>query len=459
MVNKAMKTIMVSISRGSLIRNFFHTGIIGNLLLSGVRVVVLTPNYKEKWLFEEYKHKNLFIDSLPEPTVRFARLIRELYKGLVFNRTVFIRYRYRMAGKPPKKIFFIPRLLFLAPLRFIPGLKNIFRYVESLINSQHEYDELLKKYKPDLVFSTALGSCDADSGLLKCAKRLYIKTVCMPKSWDNLSKGLFGVKTDSIIVWSDFMREQAKKFQGYSDDEISVTGVPQFDFYSKKELLASREVFCEKFGFDPNKKIILYGSTGGECVDEQKYLDIIKIAFDKALLRNAQVLVRPHIGYLDDGLRFIKSESYDNFVVDDSDKQNNIFKDRWDPSFGHVVNLYNSLHHADVVINVASTLTLDSLVCGTEVVNIKFDPKGVNDQNYSVKRLYESDYIDAIVKSECSWVAEDECMFISMIQKILNGEKRNSENVLKAINYFVNDDSGRASENIFKHLLSLIKQE
>ena len=40
-----------------------------------------------------------------------------------------------------------------------------------------------------------------------------------------------------------------------------VTGCPRFDIYQKPERIDSRELFCDKWGLDPNKKIVVFGDS------------------------------------------------------------------------------------------------------------------------------------------------------------------------------------------------------
>ena len=112
-----MKTIFITISRGSLIRNFFQSGVIGKILHKGIRVVVLTPNYNDKELWKEYVHKNLFFEPLVSPKkINFRILIHELQMGAVFNDSIKSLYLYRVDGADiPKRIYYIPRMVVMAP--------------------------------------------------------------------------------------------------------------------------------------------------------------------------------------------------------------------------------------------------------------------------------------------------------------------------------------------------------
>ena len=97
-------------------------------------------------------------------------------------------------------------------------------------------------------------------------------------------------------------------------------------------------------------------------------------------------------------------------------KQNLQLKDRWDLSDDHLKYLYNSIYHADVSINIASTLSLDSLVIGTPTINISFDVNLENDDD-TVLRFYKSNYIGAIAKYGGVWLAKSKEEYFESLKK------------------------------------------
>lgn len=454
-----MKTIFITISRGSLIRNFFHTGVVSRILDKGVKVVALLPEDVDKESLKDYTSKNLIIEPLLSPRgMRFKRFILECFKGAVFNKTVHIRYRYRFAGENPSKLLYLPRMMFMAPLRFIPGFKKFIRWVEFKINSQPEHDYLFEKYKPDLVFATT-AQTSSDVGVLKSAKRFGVPAVQMAKSWDNLSKMLFDVKTDYMIVWNEFMKKQALFLQDYKDSEIIVTGAPQFDYYAQKENLWSREHFCEIFSLDPDKKIILYGSTGGHCAYEADYIQLIKNYIDKGFLTNVQIFIRPHVGYVGDEDKFLKVEKCDDVFVDRSARRNENFKDKWDISRDHLKVLFNSLYYADVCINMASTLTIDATLCDTSVINISFDTDGPVPYSMSPRRFYKTDYISEVTGFGITWLVESEEDFKNALIDILEKGEKKDERKEDFIKYFAYKKDGKAAERIAYSLINIMNKD
>ncbi|MBI4118624.1 MAG: CDP-glycerol glycerophosphotransferase family protein [Parcubacteria group bacterium] len=448
-----MKTIFITVSRGGIIRNLFHTGVIRGLLDKGMRVVLLTPYYKTPELFDAFKHKDLFIEPLFwDQRERLRGFFRELSKGAVFNSSVYARYKYSIGTHRNPNQFLLPfRMAFFAPLRYIPGAKRLIRWIHALVNPLRAHDDLFEKYKPDLVFNTASG---ADCGLLNSARRFGVTTVDMPKSWDNVSQALFPTKADFLLVWNNFTREKALALQGYSPEETIVTGVPQFDFYARKEGLLSREEFCEKHKFDPKKKIILYGSGGAELFDETKHVRLIQEYMKKGFIKEANILVRPHLGYKGDAERFAVLQGEEGLSVDTSDKQNHALRDHFDTSIDHVYNLFNSLYHADVCVNSASTLSLDALACGIPVVNFNFDVDASVEEHGSVKRLFVSDYIRELMETRGTWLAENKEEFLQILKGVL--EEGRERETRRTIDEFIYKRDGKSAERMVQALFQIL---
>lgn len=456
--DNGQKTIFITISRGSLFRNFFQTGVISHLLKCGVRVVILSPFSKFRELFKDYEHPDLIFESL-----LFGRgdafkdsLIREFFKGASFNETVHTRYVYRItnADDPPSKLWYPLRMLFFVPIGFIPGFKYFIRWIDIVFNPQRDNDELFEKYKPDLVFATSLFDI-GDISVLKGAKRYGVPTVAMPKSWDNMSKLLSSVCPDTLLVWSPFVKKQSIRYQNFKPENIVITGAPQFDIYSDRHALLSRDEFCKRNGLDPNKKIILYGSTGSKACRESHYVGLIKKWIKDETLEGSQLFIRPHIGYIGDIKQFEPLECSKEVLVDryDAQHQNTRFKDNWNVDKGHLAHIYNSFAHADVSLNVSSTLTIDSTMCGTPVINLYFDLENVG-PNMSVKRLYRCDYIKAIIDSGGSWVVRSREELLETLQNILSGTEDISQ-MKKLIDYLAYKKDGKSAERIVEHLMQV----
>lgn len=451
-----MKTVFITISRGSLIRNFFHSGVVSRLLAAGMRVVVLTPNYNDPALFSAYAHERLILEPLHEPTrLRFHRLFLELFKGASFNSTIHSLYLYRIVGTTrPNRWYYLPRIFLFAPLSRIPGAKTFIRWLDFKMNPQPEHDYLFQKYKPDLVFATVCHE-PSDVGVLKSARRFGVKSIQMPKSWDNPSKLLFNVKSHLMLVWGDYMKRQVVAYQGYQPQEVAVVGVPQFDLYARQELLLPREEFCRQLGLDPNKRFVLYGSSGVSHEHEAEYIAVLMEAVRSGRLRNLQVLARPHVGYRGDETQFLKlARAYPDVIVDQTNKQDARFKDYWDTSTGHSAHLFNSLHHADACVTIASTLSLDATACGTPVINLRFDAKSITDFAYAIERFYLPDFVRALTGTGATWVVRSAEEYVETLRRIIEEGERTPDSARAfMVREFMSATDGNAAKRIAEILV------
>ena len=195
-------------------------------------------------------------------------------------------------------------------------------------NSQ--YAKYFDKYKPDLVFSTSIIN-HFDTDILKEAKRRNIKTVALPRSWDNLAKVLFRVEPDLFLVQNEVMKRHAEKYQAIPSRKIKVVGFPQFDMYHDKSIILSKEDYYRLKNFDPKLPILFLGSEGiwSKC-DENIFEQIITDR-DKGLISKCNILIRPHFSGATSH-NFQRFADYDNVYIDDKFRKSDFFsKERsWD---------------------------------------------------------------------------------------------------------------------------------
>jgi len=442
--------IFITISRGSLIRNFFHSGVISRLLDAGLRVVVLTPNHKDPSLFSAYAHERLILEPLLSPSQSLIRrILQELMRAVVFNDTVRARFTYRIASETdPSPWLYVPRVYLFPLLRFFPFMRPLLRFLSLILDPQREHDYLFNQYRPDVVFSTTPHD-DADASVLKGAKRFAVRTIGMPKSWDNLSKILFSVKTDQMLVWGGYSKRIARTLQGYSEAEVVITGAPQFDYYANPEHLIPRDIFCFSHNLNPHRPYILYGSSGADMCDESSFVELLREYIDTRGGDAPQVLIRPHIGYKRDADQFARFEGDERFSLDRTERQDARLRDNWDISTYHLSNLFNSLKHAAVCINVASTLTIDSTLCGTPVINLRFDPNAaVDKKRRSVLRLFETGYIKDALSLGATWIVGSKGELYSVLDEIIRGSSSKQEERTKLIEEFAYRNDGRSAERV-----------
>ena len=133
------------------------------------------------------------------------------------------------------------------------------------------------------------------------------------------------------------------------------------------EMTLSRREFCELSGLDPSRPIILYAMATPHLAPAEDGV-VKKLAEDlpaNASGIKSQLIVRVHPA--DDGGR-LRSYEFDNSVkiqIPGKAGGGNIFG--YHPSKEDNREFVNSIRHADVVINLASTITLDASFCNRPI--------------------------------------------------------------------------------------------
>jgi len=207
-------------------------------------------------------------------------------------------------------------------------------------------------------------------------------------SWDNFTNKLIPVRqVDRLIVWNEIMREQAVTLHGYDPSAIRIAGVPQFDPHFRER--TPRAGFFARIGADPSRKLIVLTTTPKTLYTHYQHVTRVLIAaMNDGRLPGTQLLVRVHPR--DDIEAYQEFAGTPRVIVEKPFRSSVRVADGLavDVTADNQKHLGDTLCHADVVINVASTITIEACIFDTPVVNINFD--GPEDSPYvkSARRYY-----------------------------------------------------------------------
>jgi hypothetical protein len=260
------------------------------------------------------------------------------------------------------------------------GIKAIDRLLCRVSDRHPEVDryaELLRRIDPKVIFCSHQRPPIVLPVIL-AARRLGILTATFIFSWDNLtSKGRIAAPFDHYLVWSGHMREELLRYYpDVSGDRIHVVGTPQFDPYADRDLLWTREEFFRRAGADPSRPLICY--SGGDTMtapeDHLHVRALMELIRDGRIAKRPQVLLRP--APVDDGKRYESARRDFPELIYAPTAWLHTTPGEWSrviPLPDDVRFLANLTHHADLNINLASTMTLDFAIHDRPVVNIAFD--------------------------------------------------------------------------------------
>lgn len=313
----------------------------------------------------------------------------------------------------------------------------------------------LKKWDLDLLVN--VNSINWSSRLwMRAAMIANIPQLSNIISWDNVStKTLPDETADVYAVWSKEMDDDFNQTLPYLKDcKRVVVGAPQFGPLRKGNLSISREAFFAAHGLDSACKLILY--TTGSKFTFPKEPECIKALMNwvKHDRRDQyQVMVRLHPNdNLDRYSEVIKIFPDTPFTLP---SQRTSSKGEWIPNQEDMALLYNQLNHADVCINVASTMTLEAFAAGKPVINISYDLGDPGFEYYPIKSYYKSRHYKDIIDRGAARLAKSQQQLFNHIDECLSngGDKVQLQNEVFHLKCNYPDDAADRLADLTKELL------
>lgn len=255
--------------------------------------------------------------------------------------------------------------------------------------------DLLDEIRPSLVFNTSHVHSRIAEPLVMQARRQRIPTAAFLFSWDNLtSQGRIVPRYDSYLAWNEHIRHDLLRIYPHVDPEaVMVTGTPQFDFHFWPEMAWSRARLCAEIGADPNRPLVLYTTGMPNHMPDEQWI-VQDLADRLRAGGDAQLVVRV---YAKD-----RSGRFDNLMARRSDIvfAPSYWEQNWlTPLPNDTPLLTNLLRHADVGVNVASTVSLELCMFDRPVVNVAYNPPTVKKGTIDYAAYYAFDHYRPVVQS------------------------------------------------------------
>jgi hypothetical protein len=296
--------------------------------------------------------------------------------------------------------------------------------VISLVFFDSEYEKILSLKKIDQVFIPTTDVIE-DIILSNTAKKNGIPVSCMVHSWDNLpSRGSLLAHTDNILVWNAIMAQQAKSFHHIDESKIIVVGISQYDCYKFKMPLVSRKDFLKKREIPVDSHIITYTCSAQRVFpDEPLFLEKLINLVQSKTFGDAVLIIRLHpTERYNEYIRLFQNKA--NIRIDIPDGLFAASLKEIQASEG-IENFVNLLYHSDVIINLASTTTIDAAVFDTPIVNIAYNVQLSDTEWNAAYKWYQSTHFENIVKTKGTKIVHSEPQLIDAINIYLNNKNIN----------------------------------
>ena len=288
------------------------------------------------------------------------------------------------------------------------------------------------------------------------AQDLGIPTAVFIFSWDNLPKATMVVESDYYFVWSKHMKTELLYYYPYiEEDQVFVTGTPQFEPHFNAELLLSKQDFFAEYQLDPNKKYICFsGDDFTTSPDDPQFLSDLVNAVRK--LNNKGLSL---------GIVFRRcpvdfSDRYDAVLQENKDLIATIapkwekMGERWNailPTKADLALQVNTIAHTELVVNLGSSMVFDYVAFDKPCIYINYDMP-------SVKRVFNYVHFRSMPNEDAVvWVNNPDEM-ADKIEKLLADKAIAVKNAALWFEKINQHPVDKASERILNSIKQIINR-
>lgn len=209
--------------------------------------------------------------------------------------------------------------------------------------------------------------------IVSVCKELDIRTILIPHEsvFADRSKYYWCPKTqamlpsvDLVLAWGQLQKDIFIE-RGYPDEMIIKVGAPKFDAYKNYLPMLSRQQYCQLFGLDSKRKIVLFASQPLDSqFDVNKARDsqrkAVEDLFELCQKYTLQLIVRlpPSKDNILGEELTAKLTTSDDATIDDADC--------------YFVNAEETIYHADIVTSVNSTMLFEAILADKPSFSIKY---------------------------------------------------------------------------------------
>jgi len=360
-----------------------------------------------------------------------------------FNDAVYPTYKFPFNYKGLKNIFKSLYSKYLIGLYSSEkGIVKLRKKINALERSTSKYKYCkaqLELHKPDLIFCTT--------------QRLY--------SWDNVPKAMQVVETDHYFVWSEHMKKEVLHYYPFvKENQVFVTGTPQFEPHYDTSLLKTREQFFKEQNLDVNKKYICYsGDDETTSPLDQYYLeDLANVVRNlNAQGENLGIIYRKcPVDFTSRYNAVIEANKDIIEVIDPIWKQ---VGDQWNqvlPAKEDFEMLINVCEHSEFVTNVCSSTVFDFVIHNKPCIYYNYEQpqlkKGIRD----IGQNYKYVHFRSMPSNEAAVFCTNKNDLETIVYNVLHKKTSNVTEGLKWYEIIVGKHPTKASKHIWENIKNLL---
>ena len=373
-----MRRIAVSLAYGLAFRNLACTGALDRVVESGIEPFVYLPPLAAAdaaTLHSELPAATSLRSLAPARPATKLKLLKFLKQHFYRRRTALdsfeVRRNYRRQEQPAFHV--LASLVEAASSRLVDEAQ-VDRWLTGIeLPGERAYLDHMTRDRVEALVVTKPGYLPDELPLIKAARRLGLPVLSADTTWDNIvSKRPAYLPLDAVTVWNVEMARQVAEHYLWGS-AARVTGGPQFDTFFRSPA-ASREDVLQRFQVDHPRPLIVFALNNPVLTPGNvEYVQMIAaVAADGRVAGDPLIVVRLHPW--DPGRGYETLDRLANVRVE---------RPFGAPATGtafeciptrHRVDWHGALfRHMDVLINIASTASLDGIAADVPVVNLAFD--------------------------------------------------------------------------------------
>jgi hypothetical protein len=454
--------VLAILPRGEALRNFVYSGTLDRVAdRAALTVLTVVPSEELQRDLQARFGAVYPLEPIPESRlVGHLREILEVAHGRwLWSEAAQSRWRVRdfEATTPARRLKRLAKKAASYPFAHRQGLhllSTIERAASRALKTNHRLMAFLRAVNPTLVFNASHVHSEIAVQAVQAARWLGIPTATFIFSWDNLtSQGRIITPYDHYIVWNESLRDQLLDiYDVIRPEQVVVTGTPQFDYHFRPEFFWSREEFCRRVGADPARPLVVY-TTGmaNPMFGEPRIVEGVADAVARAAdLGRPQLLVRVYPKDRTGRFEDLKQRRRDILFPEVP------WEPHWlTPKYDDLFLLTNTLRHADVGINAASTISLELCMLDRPVINIGYNPPGIDIWPWDYGRFYRFEHYRPVTESGAVAIAWSEDEIDGLLREALqHPERRRRERRALVERMFGNTLDGRAAARVADWLLT-----
>jgi hypothetical protein len=377
-----VKTIFISVQTGMVVRDMLRCGPLQRVLSHpDAQVVLLTPGVRDPAFVAEFAGERVKVVAqqpyTPSPMV-WRLMVR--------------RWRYARSAAMADVMH---------------------RLEERFIATPADYARLFEEHQPAVVVSGD-PLRPGDANLIATARRHGVPSLGSVRSWDNLQKHL-RTRADALTVWNSLNAHEAVSVDRYRPEQVTQVGAPQLDAYFQPP---RREISKEVLGLDPRKKTLLLATSSFTYDSEQTYLvDMLIDAIRSGEIHQPlQIVLRLHP---DDRVgRYLKYRHAPEVVLDIPERY--LATLGWTMSCDDLERMTALLRCADVMVNFATTVTLEAAITDTPTLLVAFSSIDPEEMQRYVVGLHFKMHYKGLVERDLVPIAWDRRQLVSWVNRYLD---------------------------------------